>query len=78
MRALQRRRSRRRAAVRNLHVADIEVVVGEDRAAHRTHQDGAVLQAELGQRFSNELVRRCHGRSPGNSGSAAATRDLRS
>src|SRR3970282_1614999 len=45
------------AAVCRLHVADVEIVVGEYRAAHRTHKDGAVLQPEVFQRLCHELVR---------------------
>ncbi len=56
MRALERGGRRGSASVGDLHVAHIEVVVGEDRAADRTHQDGAVLQAKFGERFGDQLV----------------------
>ena len=56
MRTLQRGRCGGRASVRHLHVAHVEVVVGEDRAAHRTHQDGAVLKTEIGERFGDQLM----------------------
>ena len=57
MRALERSRRRGSASVRHLHIAHVEVVVGEDRAAHGTHQDGAVLQAKFSERFGDQLVR---------------------
>ena len=42
--------------MRHLHVADIEVVVSEDRAAHRADQDGAVLYAEFVDGARDQLV----------------------
>ncbi len=56
MRALERGGRRRGPSVGYLHVAHVEVVVGEYRAANRTHQDCAVLQAEVGERFGDQLV----------------------
>ena len=46
----------RRAAVRDLHVAYIKIVVGKHRASHRTHEDRLVLQPQFLQRFGNQLV----------------------
>ena len=46
-----------RAAVRDLHVAHVKIVVGEDRAAHRADEDGLVLQPQFLQRFGDQLVR---------------------
>ena len=46
----------RRAAVRDLHVAHIKIVVGKHRAAHRAHEDRLVLQPQFLQRFGNQLV----------------------
>ena len=36
-----------RTAMGGLGVADIEIIKGEHRAAHRAHKDGPLLQAEL-------------------------------
>ena len=47
---------RRRPAVRSLGVADVEVVVAEDRAAHRRDEDRAVLDVELVDRLSKEFL----------------------
>ena len=47
---------RRRASVRRLHVAHIEVVVAEHRAAYRRRPDGAVLQPEFVQGFGDQLM----------------------
>ena len=49
-------RHRRRAAVRGLGVADVEVVVEEDAAADRRDRDRAVLDAELVDRLGQVLV----------------------
>ena len=49
-------RHRRGAAVRGLGVADVEVVVEEDRAADRRDRDRAVLQPELVDRLGQVLV----------------------
>ena len=45
-----------RAPVRRLHVARVEVVVREDRAAHGTDHDGAVLHAQLVDGLRHHLV----------------------
>ena len=42
--------------MRGLHVADVEVVVREDRAAHRTDQNGLVLNAKLVDGAGEHLV----------------------
>ncbi len=42
--------------MRYLHIADVEIVVSEYRAAHRADQNGAVLHAEFGKRFGNQFV----------------------
>ena len=55
--ALQARRRCRRATVRDLHVAHVEIVVGEDRAADGADQDRPILQAQIFQRLGDELVR---------------------
>src|SRR6185369_1120096 len=47
---------RRSAAVRGLRVADVEVVIEKDAATDRRDGDRAVLDAELVDRFSQELV----------------------
>jgi len=47
---------RRRAPVRGLRVADVHVVVEEDRAADRRDGDGAVLHAQLVDRLGEVLV----------------------
>ena len=47
---------RRGAAVRHLDVADVEVVVREDRAADGADQNGAVLDAELVDGLGQQLV----------------------
>ena len=31
----------------HLHIADVKIVIGKNRAADRAYQDGAVLQAEI-------------------------------
>ncbi len=56
---------RRRAAMRNLHVAHIKIIVGEYRASDRTDEDCAVLQTQVLQGVGNQLV--------GNAVSAAGT-----
>jgi hypothetical protein len=45
------------AAVRHLDVANVEVIIGEHGAADGTDEDGAVLQAQVGDGFGNQLVR---------------------
>ena len=50
-------RDGRGAAVGGLRVADVEVVVEEDRAADRGDGDGPVLDAELVDRLGEVLVR---------------------
>ena len=44
------------AAMGELHIANIEIVVGEDGAADRADEDGFVLQAEVGEGFRDQLV----------------------
>ena len=44
------------ASVRNLHVADVEIVVGEDGAANRADENGLVLEAKILERFGDQLV----------------------
>lgn len=48
---------RRRAAVRSLNIAHIEVVIREDGAAHRADQNHAVLDTELVDRMCQKFVR---------------------
>ena len=40
----------------SLHIADVEVVIREHRAANGADEDGAILQAHLFQGFRNQLV----------------------
>ena len=40
----------------DLHVANIEIVIGEDRAADGADEDGSVLQAEVVDGFRDQLV----------------------
>src|SRR5262249_76344 len=47
----------RRASMRHLHVADVEVVIGKYRATDWADEDRLVLQAEFFERFGNQLVR---------------------
>src|SRR5271166_4931094 len=54
--ALQRGCRSGRASVRYLHVAHVEVVVGEYRAADGADQDRAVLQTKFSERFGDQLV----------------------
>ena len=54
--ALDRGGDGRGAPVRHLDVADVEVVVGEDRAADRADQHRAVLHAELVDGLGQQLV----------------------
>ena len=56
-RALDAGGHRRGASMRDLHVADIEVVVRKHRAADRAHQDGPVLDAQFVDRPRDQLVR---------------------
>lgn len=46
-RPLHAHRDRRGAAVRRLHIADIQIVIPEYRTAHGAHQDRAVLYAQF-------------------------------
>src|ERR1019366_8698129 len=46
----------RSTAVRELHIADVEVVIREDRAADGANEDRLVLQAQLLERFGDQLV----------------------
>ena len=45
------------APMRDLHVAHIKVVVGENRAAYRTDQDGLILHPQIFQSFGDQFVR---------------------
>src|SRR5262249_28079416 len=58
--ALDGARHSRRTPVSDLNVADIEVVIREDGAAHGTNEDGPVLYAKridrLRQQFVNDAV----------------------
>src|SRR5574338_360748 len=47
----------RRPPVRSLHVADIEIVIAEYRAANRGHQDGSILHTQLVDGPSDQFVR---------------------
>ena len=44
------------ATVRGLHVAGVEIVVGEHRAADRADEDGVILDAQFLQGFANQFV----------------------
>ena len=46
----------RSAAMSGLHVAEIKIVVSEDGTADGTDENGAVLTAEIGDGFGDELV----------------------
>ena len=54
--SLDSRGRSRRAAVRNLHIANIKIVVGKHRAADRTHENRLVLQPQFLQRFRDQFV----------------------
>jgi len=54
--ALQRRGHGGSAAVRGLHVADIEIIVSEHGAADGTDKDRAILQAHVRDGFGDEFV----------------------
>ena len=41
----------------HLHISNIKIVVGKYRTAHRTHEDSFVLQAQLFDGLSNQLMR---------------------
>src|SRR6516225_9487777 len=56
-RTLQAGGDRRRASVRGLNVANIEIVIGEDRTADRAHQHRAVLNLKLVDGFGNQFMR---------------------
>ena len=60
-----------RAAVRDLHVAHVEIVIGEDRAADRTHEDRLVLQPEFLRALRQSACGPRRVRSRGSSGSGA-------
>ena len=55
-RARDARAHGRGAAVRDLHVARVEIVVGEHRAAHGADHDRPVLQLHVRERLADELV----------------------
>src|SRR5204863_6123804 len=55
--ALESRSHGGRAAVRRLNIADVEIVVGKHRAADRTDENRAILQAELVDGARNQFVR---------------------
>src|SRR5215470_12200042 len=54
--ALQACGSSRRASVRNLHVAHIEIVISEDGAAYGTHQNRLILKLEIFQCLGDQLM----------------------
>jgi len=54
--AFQSRRRRRSASVGHLHVAHVEVVIGEDGASHRADENGAVLHAQIFECFGDQLM----------------------
>lgn len=53
---LNARGGRRRAAMGDLNVTDVKVIVGEDGAAHGTDQDGLVLELQILDSFRNQFV----------------------